>query len=235
MITLSDYMDYLNEEIVLARKKADEQAIEVAKEYAKHPYLKYFRVPRFTMPSVKLEIPISISELDAETKYNFKMDENAFISNVNEKIELVNQTKNLNIQPIDNTMIEADDFKNIVNDLEKVDYQYVKNLNSNLTKVDLDNQVAGLIEKRSFITSSDENSTTENNEIKTIISEAFKDQYTPVSAKLNNIFIDPSTSTSTQEEGKINLKLNVELVEEGIRIHNAVDSKGNEIEEIIFE
>ena len=60
MIKLSDYMDYLNEEIVLARKKADQQAILVAKEYAKDPYLKYFRVPRFTMPSVKMSIPIKI-------------------------------------------------------------------------------------------------------------------------------------------------------------------------------
>ena len=228
-------MDYLNEEIVLARKKADEQAIQVAKEYAKHPYLKYFRVPRFTMPSVKLEIPIQISELDAETKYNFKMDEAAFLNDVNKKIELVNKEKNLEIQPIDTTVVKEDAFKNIVKDLEKVDYSYVRNIDDNLLKVDVNTKVTDLITKRTFATTSDEKLADEKAEMQAIFNEAFKNRYTPVSSKLNNIFIDPSATTASEDEGKINLKLNVELVEEGIRIHNAIDEKGNQIEEIIFE
>ena len=228
-------MDYLNEEIVLARKKADEQAVQVAKEYAKHPYLKYFRVPRFTMPSVKLEIPIQISELDAETKYNFKMDEAAFLNDVNKKIELVNKEKNLEIQPIDTTVVKEDAFKNIVKDLEKVDYSYVRNIDDNLLKVDVNTKVTDLITKRTFATTSDEKLADEKAEMQAIFNEAFKNRYTPVSSKLNNIFIDPSATTASEDEGKINLKLNVELVEEGIRIHNAIDEKGNQIEEIIFE
>ena len=228
-------MDYLNEEIVLARKKADEQAVQVAKEYAKHPYLKYFRVPRFTMPSVKLEIPIQISELDAETKYNFKMDEAAFLNDVNKKIELVNKEKNLEIQPIDTTVVKEDAFKNIVKDLEKVDYSYVRNIDDNLLKVDVNTKVTDLITKRTFATTSDEKIADEKAEMQAIFNEAFKNRYTPVSSKLNNIFIDPSATTASEDEGKINLKLNVELVEEGIRIHNAIDEKGNQIEEIIFE
>jgi len=235
VIKLSDYMDYLNEEIVLARKKADEQAVQVAKEYAKHPYLKYFRVPRFTMPSVKLEIPIQISELDAETKYNFKMDEAAFLNDVNKKIELVNKEKNLEIQPIDTTVVKEDAFKNIVKDLEKVDYSYVRNIDDNLLKVDVNTKVTDLITKRTFATTSDEKIADEKAEMQAIFNEAFKNRYTPVSSKLNNIFIDPSATTASEDEGKINLKLNVELVEEGIRIHNAIDEKGNQIEEIIFE
>ncbi|MDQ0591720.1 hypothetical protein QFZ37_000089 [Chryseobacterium ginsenosidimutans] len=42
MIKLSDYLNYLNNEIIQARKKADENAIEIAKEYAQHEYLRFF-------------------------------------------------------------------------------------------------------------------------------------------------------------------------------------------------
>lgn len=227
-------MDYLNEEIVLTRKKADEQAVRIAKEYASHPYLKYFRVPRYTMPSVKLEIPIKISELDAETKYNFKMDEGAFINEVNKKIAIVNKEKNLALKPIDREVLQKDTFKGVVKDLEKVDYKYVRNIDDNLSKINLKDHVKGFVNKEVFSVSAGDSSKIENEEMEYILNDAFKNRYTPVSAKLNDIYFDPDTSNE-KDEGKLLLKLNVELVEEGIRIHNAVDEKGNKIEEIIFE
>lgn len=231
MIKLSDYMDYLNEEIVLARKKADEQAILVAKEYAKDPYLKYFRVPRFTMPSVKLNIPIKISELNSQTKYNFKMDDDAFISDVNTKISLINKEKNLKLSPINKETLKADEFKKVVTKLEKVDYSYVKKLDDNLIKVDIKAPIKNLIKKQGFSVANKE---VESEEMSTILKDAFKNRYTPVSAKLDDIYFDPNTSNES-DKGKILLTLNVEMVEEGIRIHNATDEKGNKIEEIIFE
>ncbi|WP_158009605.1 hypothetical protein [Tenacibaculum todarodis] len=231
MIKLSDYMDYLNEEIVLARKKADEQAILIAKEYAKDPYLKYFRVPRFTMPSVKLNIPIKISELNSQTKYNFKMDDDAFISEVNDKIAIINKEKSLKINPINKETLKADDFKKVVTKLEKVDYSYVKKLDDNLTKVDIKVPIKNIVKKQGFSVANKE---LESEEMATILKDAFKNRYTPVSAKLDDIYFDPNTSNET-DKGKILLTLNVEMVEEGIRIHNATDEKGNKIEEIIFE
>ena len=107
MIKLSDYLNYLNNEVIQARKKADEQSIALAKEYAKHEYLKYFRVPRFSMPSVKLDIPIKIDELDSSASYNFKMDYDAFVSEVNENILKVNAEKNLQIQLFVAVMLEC--------------------------------------------------------------------------------------------------------------------------------
>ncbi|MCH3883294.1 MULTISPECIES: hypothetical protein [Tenacibaculum] len=231
MIKLSDYMDYLNEEIVLARKKADEQAILIAKEYAKDPYLKYFRVPRFTMPSVKLNIPIKISELNSQTKYNFKMDDDAFISEVNDKIAIINKEKSLKINPINKETLKADDFKKVVTKLEKVDYSYVKKLDDNLTKVDIKAPIKNIVKKQGFSVANKE---LESEEMAIILKDAFKNRYTPVSAKLDDIYFDPNTSNET-DKGKILLTLNVEMVEEGIRIHNATDEKGNKIEEIIFE
>lgn len=224
-------MDYLNEEIVLARKKADEQAILIAKEYAKDPYLKYFRVPRFTMPSVKLNIPIKISELNSQTKYNFKMDDDAFISEVNDKIAIINKEKSLKINPINKETLKADDFKKVVTKLEKVDYSYVKKLDDNLTKVDIKAPIKNIVKKQGFSVANKE---LESEEMATILKDAFKNRYTPVSAKLDDIYFDPNTSNET-DKGKILLTLNVEMVEEGIRIHNATDEKGNKIEEIIFE
>ena len=67
MIKLSDYLDYLNNEIIQARKKADENAVMIAKEYAKHEYLKFFKVPRYSLPSVKMDIPIKITDIDADS------------------------------------------------------------------------------------------------------------------------------------------------------------------------
>lgn len=232
MIKLSDYMDYLNEEIVLARKKADEQAVLIAKEYAKHPYLKYFRVPRFTMPTVKLEIPIKISELNSETKYNFKMDKKAFIHDVNEQIRTVNDNKKLNLNPINHKTLETKEFKSVFEKLEKTDHKYVRKLEDNLLNVDLKGNVDKIVHAKEFSISSDKE-TKADAEMKKIIQSALENRYKPVSAKLNDIYFSPNTKEKGKDE--ISLQLNVELVEEGIRIHNAKDENGNIIEEIIFE
>lgn len=233
MIKLSDYMDYLNEEIVQARKKADEQAVIVAKEYAKHPYLKYFRVPRFTMPSVKLSIPVKISELDSDTSYKFEMDDNQFLKDVNTKIELVNKEKNLKLIPINKNTLKGDNIKSVIADLKKDNTKPITKPNDNLLKVDLKKPVLDLIKIRNFNVSADVASV-ENAELEKILKESLANRYKPISSKLNNIYFDPNTSDE-KDKGKILLTLNVEMVEEGIRIHNATDEKGNKIEEIIFE
>ncbi|GAA4232048.1 hypothetical protein GCM10022291_05870 [Postechiella marina] len=233
MVKLSDYMDYLNEEIVQARKKADEQAVIIAKEYAKHPYLKYFRVPRFTMPSVKLSIPIKISELDSDTSYKFEMDDNQFLKDVNTKIELVNKEKNLKLVPINKNTLKGDNLKSVIADLKKGNTKPITKPNDNLLKVDLKKPVLDLIKIRNFNVSADVASV-ENAELEKILKESLANRYKPISSKLNNIYFDPNTSDE-KDKGKILLTLNVEMVEEGIRIHNAKDEKGNKIEEIIFE
>ena len=155
MVKLSDYMDYLNEEIVQARKKADEQAVIIAKEYAKHPYLKYFRVPRFTMPSVKLSIPVKISELDSDTSYKFEMDDNQFLKDVNTKIELVNKEKNLKLVPINKNTLKGDNIKSVIADLKKDNTKPITKPNDNLLKVDLKKPVLDLIKIRNFNVSAD--------------------------------------------------------------------------------
>ena len=226
-------MDYLNEEIVLARKKADQQAVNMAKEYAKHPYLKYFRVPRFTMPSVNLSIPIKISELDSDTSYEFKMDETAFLNDVNTKIEKINKEKNLSLIPIEKETLLGKNIKSVILDLEKRNESTISKPNDTITKIDFSKPVLDLIIKKPFTVTA-KMASIENDEMEKILKESFINRYKPISSKLNDIYFDPNTSEE-KDKDKILLTLNVEMVEEGIRIHNATDDKGNKIEEIIFE
>lgn len=233
MIKLSDYMDYLNEEIVQARKKADEQAVIIAKEYAKHPYLKYFRVPRFTMPSVKLDIPVKISELDADTNYKFEEDNEALIRDINTNIDRVNKEKKLKIPPINRKSLDGTNMKLVIEKLKKGNVKTIKNPRENIAKIDLKKPILDLKKVRGFSVSA-EVASVENKELERILQNSLKNRYKPISSKLNNIYFDPNIKNQ-KDEGQIALTLNVEMVEEGIRIHHATDEKGNKIEEIIFE
>lgn len=231
MIKLSDYLNYLNQEIVQARKKADEQAILIAQEYAKHEYLKYFRVPRFSMPSVKMEIPIKITELNERNVYNYRRDDDAFVSEVNAKIAIVNKAQGLKLQPITKENVKDKAFQDVSNALEKKDMQFVKNVDQNLSKVDLKPTVDLFIKKTGM---SIQANNKEEEALNTIIKEAFTNRFTIEKSKFSDIFIDPNTSGDLDKD-KILVNLEVEMVDEGIRIHRFKNSDGKEIEEIIFE
>ena len=231
MIKLSDYLNYLNDEVIQARKQADVLAIKTAKEYAKHDYLRYFTVPRFTMPKVNMEIPIKISELDAETKYNFKMDTDSYIAEVNTKIKIVNAEKGFALKPISKSSLKSKEFTSIVKKLENTDYRFVKNKEETINKVDFNKPLKSFVRSNLFSTS---NTTNEKDAMAAILKESIASRYTPVATKLNNIFIDPDTSKES-DKNKLFLKLNVEMVEEGIRINSIQDAEGNNVEEIVFE
>jgi len=258
MIKLSDYLDYLNNEIIQARKLADENAVLVAKEYAKHEYLKYFRVPRFSMPTVKLEIPIKISDIDQESKYEFRMDEAAFIKEVNSNIKAVNHAKNIKLKGITKATLRTKEFKQILNKLTKVEVKSAKDIelitkkvvvvkaNSPLVKtvgtksttnVDTALSRVGVSAGTTVKTKPTTRRTSqvaEHKELESIFRTALQNSYAITSTNLNEIFIDPNT-TGQADENKIFVKLNVELVEEGFRILKARDQNGKDIEEIIFE
>jgi len=231
MVKLSDYLDYLYQEVIQARIKVDEQAVELAKIYSKHEYLKYFRVPRFTIPNVKLEIPLKINEIDAETKYNFKMNETTYINEVNEKIEKVNKVKKVKIKRISKKNLKEFNFSEISKTLEKRDYRFVKRIDESINKIDFIKKMN--VKSENFMDAAVD-LTLQKEELNLILKDSLKNQFTPVSAKINNIFIDPDT-TKELDKDKILLKLNVEMVEEGLRIVRLKDENGNEFEEIVFE
>ncbi|MFY9172749.1 MAG: hypothetical protein WAO03_06330, partial [Petrimonas mucosa] len=149
MIKLSDYLDYLYSEIIQARKKADEKSVQVAKEYANHEYLKFFKAPRFTFPSIKMDIPLKVSNISAQSKYDFKLDNEKFLNELNERIVTVNREKQLNISPVTKEEIQSTEFTELFKTLEKKDQKLVKNINDEIKKIDISPQIT-LLNKRVF-------------------------------------------------------------------------------------
>ncbi len=236
MINLSDYLNYLNDEVVKARKKADLQAVAMAKEYAKDEYLRFFTVPRFAMPKVKLDIPIKVNSLDSDIKYNFKLNEEMLVNDINDGITKVNLEKSLNIPLFNIQSLQGSVFIEEIKGLENNNGIFVKSIDESLASLDLENKTDIMLEISEF--SVDIHDTTETNLAKQetirIVKEAIKKQHIPVSTKINQIFIDPNT-TKSDDKDKIFINMSVDLEEEGIRINSMIDENGNAIEEISFE
>ncbi len=232
MIKLSDYLDYLNNEIIQARKRADENAIAIAKEYAKHEYLKYFTAPRYALPSVKMEIPLKIADIDADEKYNFKMNEDQLVGEVNERIRFVNREKRMNITEISKKQIQSEDFRSIFKKLESTDQKFGKLPTTEVVKLDLKSTIKTL--NTGIFRPQDGTSDMEINELKEIFSSVLLNKYKLVNSKLNNIYIDPNT-TSAEDKDKLFINLQVSMEAEGIRIVSYKDKDGKEVEQITFE
>ncbi|WP_298648539.1 hypothetical protein [uncultured Proteiniphilum sp.] len=232
MIKLSDYLDYLNNEIIQARKKADEKTILVAKEYARHDYLKYFKAPRYAFPSIKMDIPLKITDIDALSKYNFKLDEDKFLVDLNERIRTVNKEKELNISPVTKEQIQNQEFKLLFKTLENKDQKKVKNIGDEIKKIDVLPQIKSL--NIGIFRPQDASVEVEAAEMKRILTEAISNSYTMVSTTLNDIYIDPNTS-GVEDKDKLFINLHIEMEEEGIRIVTFTDKNGQQVEEIIFE
>ena len=232
MIKLSDYLDYLYNEIIQARKKADEKTVLVAKEYAKHEYLKYFKAPRYAFPSVKMDIPLKITDISSLSKYNFDQNKDKFQKEVNEKIQSVNKEKHLNIRSITKDELQNESFSQLFKTLESKDRKPVRNLEDEIIKIDVLPQIESL--RSGTLKSKYSRSETETIEMKRIFSEVISNSYSLVSTKLNDIFIDPNTSGAVDKD-KLFINLHIEMEEEGIRLVTFTDKDGKTVEEIIFE
>ena len=232
MIKLSDYLDYLYNEIIQARKKADEKTVLVAKEYAKHEYLKYFKAPRYAFPSVKMDIPLKITDISSLSKYNFDQNKDKFQKEVNEKIQSVNKEKHLNIRSITKDELQNESFSQLFKTLESKDHKPVRNLGDEIIKIDVMPQIESL--RSGTLKSKYSRSETETIEMKRIFSEVISNSYSLVSTKLNDIFIDPNTSGAVDKD-KLFINLHIEMEEEGIRLVTFTDKDGKTVEEIIFE
>ena len=204
----------------------------MAKEYANHEYLKYFKAPRFAFPAIKLDIPLKVNDIDSVSKFNFKLDEAKFLADVNEKIEAVNQEKQLNISPIQKEQVQNADFKQLFKSLESKDQRFVRNLRAETKKIDINPQIKSL----NIDDFRPQNTTNEVEalEMRRILKESIGDSYTLVSTKLNDIYIDPNTS-SAEDKDKLFINLHIEMEEEGLRITAHKDKNGQTVEEVTFE
>lgn len=76
MTKLNEYLGGLVSEIVSARKMADLQTVQTAKEYAEDDLLKHFSIPRMKISSIDLTVPFAHSGIAAKMSFkDFVYDE----------------------------------------------------------------------------------------------------------------------------------------------------------------
>lgn len=61
---LGDYLGHLLSEITIARAQADLEAVRLAEFYAGHPLLRHMPVPHLRLPTVTLDVPVAIKEME---------------------------------------------------------------------------------------------------------------------------------------------------------------------------
>jgi hypothetical protein len=179
-----------------------------------------------------MDIPIKITDIDSSSKYNFKLDQDQFVSEMNERIRLANKEKKLNIPEITKKQIQTEEIKSLFRKLENNDQKFGKLPANEVLKLDLRNKIKFL--NSGIFRPQDGTAEEEIDEMKEIFSKILLNKYTLVNAKLNNIYIDPNTSAA-EDKDKLFINLHVEMEEEGIRIVSYKDKDGKEIEQITFE
>ncbi|HHB93559.1 MAG TPA: hypothetical protein ENK88_00215 [Campylobacterales bacterium] len=240
MIKLSDYLSYLSNEIAQARKGMDIEAIKRAKEYSEHEYLKYFKAPRFIMPSIKLELPIKISELDSKTTYSFTMNKAIFLERFNERVSLIEQEHNVTLKHLHKDDLEKKEFNDVIQELKDRDYNFIDKVDYSLHKIKLHKPIKPIIEpirpRSGFVTMDSSTSEAIKHKVDEAFRETLKEQFSPVSATLKDVYIQPDTNSLKKSgDDKILVKLSVELVEESLQIVKLTDTDGKEYEEIIID
>jgi hypothetical protein len=63
---LGDYIGQLLSEITIARMQADIEAVRVAELYASHSLLRNMPVPHFRLPSVEMDVPVVVKQMEEE-------------------------------------------------------------------------------------------------------------------------------------------------------------------------
>lgn len=232
MIALSDYLDYLNAEVVTARRRADLLAVETARAYAAHEYLKYFRAPRFVMPSVRMEIPIRISELDQETKYVFAFTPAYFLSEFNRGIQrLPPQRELLRIRPFGTEITEERTFRGLVAELEATEQDFVRSVDAALDPARV-RKVFEVVFERVILPA---NSSLKilSEEISIIFFDALRKQFRPSRTHIRNLLVTPESDSGSSKSGDLLVKLTVEMEASGVRIRKLEGPNGGE--EIILD
>ncbi len=81
-VALNDYLSSIVNSITNARKNADIQSIEIAKDYSNDKYMKHLSIPRVKIKDIKLNIPFAIDSFGDENKTGKKNDKNFILSQI---------------------------------------------------------------------------------------------------------------------------------------------------------
>src|SRR3972149_8347909 len=66
MPNLGDYLGHLMSEITIARMKGNIESIRIAELYSAHPLLRNMPIPHFRLPSIELDVPVVIKQMEEE-------------------------------------------------------------------------------------------------------------------------------------------------------------------------
>lgn len=98
MITLSEYVGYIFQEITRARVIADSESKRIAEAYAKDDIMKHFSVPRFKIPEMELTIPVIIAGAKYTTVVEFaekgRLFRNYLVNEINNRMSDLHVKKN---------------------------------------------------------------------------------------------------------------------------------------------
>lgn len=237
MITLSDYLNYLNHEFLEARKRADQAAIETAKMYAKDEYLQHFKAPRFVMPVIKLQVPIKIDAVDQQSIYEFELNRKVFYAEVNQRFRKL--AKKFKVE--DAGFSEADfgneAFLNFIKVLEEREQNLVRDIGHILSEEEVaklfDAMYSGEHPNNHPRASDRRERRAFQMEMKSAFYETFKEQFKLVSTNINGLHVSPEAGGLVDgTNDKLLVQLDIEMVEEGLVIRKVTDANGNEVEEI---
>lgn len=98
MITLSEYVGFIFQEITRARVLADGESKRIAEAYAKDEIMKHFSVPRFKIPEMELTIPVIIAGAKYTTVVEFaekgRLFRNYLVNEINNRMSDLHVKKN---------------------------------------------------------------------------------------------------------------------------------------------
>ena len=227
MIALSDYLDYLNAEVVTARRRADLLAVETARAYAEHEYLRYFRAPRFVMPSVRMEIPVRISELDQETKYDFDFRPAAFLSDLNQAIRKLAARADLaDLPPLGEALLNQKALRTLARDLEEGDRDFARDVDAVLDYAAVKRVFDALFDE--VILPTDRRYKALYTPLVQVFYESVKRQFRPLRTNVNSLLVTPEAHSAKDEGNALLVKLTVEMESSGLRIRKLEGPDGGE-------
>jgi hypothetical protein len=232
LITLSDYLNYLNHEFLEARKRADQAAIETAKMYAEDEYLQHFKAPRFVMPVIKLQVPIKIDAVDQQSIYDFHLDKKAFYADVNKRFRRIAKKFRAEDVGFSEADFENRAFLRFIQMLEEREQNLVREIDHILSE----EEVAELFDamySREHPNNNLRQPRAFHLAMRTAFYETFKEQFKLVSTNINGLHVSPEAGGLVEGTNeKLLVQLDIEMVEEGLVIRKVTDANGNEIEEI---
>jgi hypothetical protein len=94
-ISLGDYTGYLFLELLRAREMADAYSRSIARRYADDEVLRFFSVPRYTVPTMELTIPVLISSAHFSQVVRFDYPVEEFVAAIMSRADDVRATVEL--------------------------------------------------------------------------------------------------------------------------------------------